>query len=265
MTASLLAFILSNSILKVMCCFSRPVEKVSNTRIFARLDDEGRQFLIYQMTFHAREDLAMVLPVPVMPGADENAMTFFSFQNYASVFDDLHKGFPAPQNARTYSADPFGAAPQNKLKVISVGAYDASFVPGITDFSRLDERFRLPDQVWKHLPGYAHFGFAVFKLKAGNAKAHPMAFTFPTSRKGHLFFPTLHIHDGHIHDKEDFNHTLYAQPDGQRAAAWEESPSLAVAFVKCGLTHGFIQPDKHVRRRVLQERMSNGDIVLKTA
>jgi hypothetical protein len=40
---------------------------------------------------------------------------------------------------------------------------------------------RLPEGVWAKLPGYADFGFAVFKLKPGNAQVHPMAFSFPAA------------------------------------------------------------------------------------
>jgi hypothetical protein len=36
--------------------------------------------------------------------------------------------------------------------VREVGSFEASYVPKIADFSRLDERFRLPVAVWKKLP-----------------------------------------------------------------------------------------------------------------
>jgi hypothetical protein len=36
----------------------------------------------------------------------------------------------------------------SKLEVIQVGDFEASFVPTVKDFSRLDERFRLPSAVW---------------------------------------------------------------------------------------------------------------------
>ncbi len=50
-----------------MCCFSRPVISVSQTRIFARSAEQGRQLLIYQMALNANQDLAMILPLPVPP------------------------------------------------------------------------------------------------------------------------------------------------------------------------------------------------------
>lgn len=196
-----------------MCCFSGPVHEVKNTRIFARVGQRGHQAIIYQMGIQADQEVAMVMPIPVKAGEGEKAVTFHDLQGYPALFDDLHKGFPVP--ASTYS-DTFGAAPapapgRGNLKVVSVGAFDASYVPGIADFTRLDERFRLPADVWPQLPGYHEFGFAVFKLKPGRSKIQPMAFTFPTARPEEIFFPTLHIHDGKIHEKERFDHTLYCQ------------------------------------------------------
>jgi hypothetical protein len=141
----------------------------------------------------------------------EDAVKFFDFSKYEGVRGSVGAVSVA---AKSREADPFGAAPAAagySLKVVSVGAYDASFVPTIADFSRLDARFRLPEGVWAKLPGYADFGFAVFKLKPGNAQVHPMAFSFPTALADTVFFPTLHIHDGEVHAKERFDHTLYLQ------------------------------------------------------
>jgi hypothetical protein len=245
-----------------MCCFSRPVEEVKNTRIFARVGAKGNQVIVYQMALDAKEDLAMVLPIPVAKGTGEDGVTFFDLSGYPGLFEDLGRLFPMPKSA----GEPFGGVSRGvgaaKLKVQSVGAYDASFVPGLADFSRLDERFRLPVGVWDEVPGYAGFGFAVFKLKAVHGEVHPMAFVFPTATPEQVFFPTLHIHDGKVHDKEVFDHTLYLQGErGPRWGGWEESPGLPVAGVKCGLTHGMVRPDLHVYRQVMRGKFANGDVV----
>jgi hypothetical protein len=251
--------------MRIMCCFTGKVEEVKNTRIFARLGEHGNQVIIYQMSVKADQDLAMVLPIPVKEGGGEGAVKFFDFSKYENVFEDLWKLFPV----YNFSSDPFGAAPaaasNRSLKVVSVGAYDASFVPTIADFSRLDARFRLPDGVWAKLPGYADFGFAVFKLKPGNAQVHPMAFSFPTVLAGTVFFPTLHIHDGEVHPKERFDHTLYLQAPATNLSrgGWRESPALAVTKVKCGLTHGMIRPELHVYQQVMRGKFDNGDVVAK--
>lgn len=249
-----------------MCCFSRPVLDVSSTKIFARLGIGVDQFIAYAMNLSANEDLSMVLPIPVVPGSGEKAVKFISLEKYPKLFDDLWKGFPEPVSRG--GADPFGAAadlPQTKLEVQSVGAFDASFVPSIADFSRLDERFRLPQDVWKKLPGYANFGFAVFKLKQMNGPVHPMAFSFPSSMPQALFFPTLHIHDGEIHAREKFDHTLYCQGGGINAKEWQESPGIAVQFVKCGLTQDIVSPQHHVYRRQMRGSQENGDVLLRAS
>lgn len=249
-----------------MCCFSKAVESVTNTQIFARLGPKGNQVLIYQMNYKAAEDLSMVLPIPVKPDSGEKAVTFFDFSGYGSVFTDLHKLFPV-MRSKPSGGDPFGAPPTaapRTLEVHAVGAFDASYVPRIADFSRLDERFRLPEGVWSKLPAYSDYGFAVFKLKAAHKAVHPMAFSFPSALAGCVFFPTLHIHDGEIHDMEDFDHTLYVQsdtPDLQRSG-WKESSSLPVSKVRCGMTHGMIRPEQHVYRNILRGRLQNGDIIL---
>jgi hypothetical protein len=249
-----------------MCCFSRPVEEVNNTRIFARLGAKGNQVLIYQMALHATEDLAMVLPIPVAKGASEDAVRFFDLSKYPLLFADMHRLFPEFKMARA-AGDPFSSMPASgdsvKLQVQSVGAYDASFVPRIADFSRLDERFQLPRDVWDQVPSYESFGFAVFKLKPVRGAVHPMAFAFPTATPNRLFFPTLHIHDGQVHDKELFDHTLYFQAThGPLHGGWEESPGLPVTKVKCGLTHGMIRPDMHLYRHQMIGKFANGDVVV---
>lgn len=250
-----------------MCCFSRPVQDVSDTKIFARLGEGVSQFLAYAMSLTAKEELAMVLPLPVVKGSGEDAVKFINLEKYPQLFEDLWKGFPPPRSATSYGPKPATAVAtaQAPLKVQSVGSFDASFVPTIADFSRLDERFRLPADVWTKLPGYADYGFAVFKFKAAHGAAHPMAFSFPSATPQTLFYPTLHIHDGQIHNKEKFDHTLYAQGSGINARDWEESAGLASQFVKCGLTHGLVLPEHHVYLRRIQGLYANGDILLKAS
>lgn len=81
-----------------MCCFSRPVESVTATRIFARGFPAGaekeRQFIVYSMHVRAAEELAMVLPIPAKSGTGENAARFINLESYSGLFADLEKGFP---------------------------------------------------------------------------------------------------------------------------------------------------------------------------
>jgi hypothetical protein len=151
------------------------------------------------------------------------------------------------------------------LKVHTVGAFDASFVPGVQDFSRLDERFRLPDGVWDKLGQYSRYGFAVFKLRKGtHTNVHPMAFTFPTALPGKLFFPTVHIHDGEVHPKAGFDHTLYAQTESGSAPGsfgWEESETLANGVVDMEKSRGLITGTAHFFRRKLVGVLRNVDVI----
>ena len=247
-----------------MCCFSRPVEDVSDTKIFARLGNGVEQFIAYSMSLVAKESLAMVLPIPVVKGSGEKSVRFINLEQYPRLFEDLWAGFPAPRSEGSKAVFSVQAPRQRKLEVHSVGSFDASFVPITADFARLDERFRLPADIWKKLPGYVDFGFAVFKLKAVHGPVHPMAFSFPSAMPQSLFFPTLHIHDGEIHAKADFDHTLYAQGSGIKARDWTESPGIAVQFVKCGLTEGMVSPGHHVYRRQMHGLLANGDVLLKS-
>src|SRR5262245_59858668 len=79
-----------------MCCFSRPVQRGSNTQIFVRSAKEGRQFVVYSMLVGAKEDLAMILPLPVPKKTDEEAVKFINLEKYSQFFGDLMIGFPMP-------------------------------------------------------------------------------------------------------------------------------------------------------------------------
>jgi hypothetical protein len=250
-----------------MCCFSRPVEKVADTSIFARSSKEGRQFIVYSMMLSAKEDLAMILPIPVPRKSKEDAVRFINLEKYPEFFADLRAGFPEdPLPAAAGRGRSLGlpkSAP--KLKVVEVGSYEASFVPSVADFSRLDERFRLPATVWDKLPAYKDFGFAVFKLKKGHTKVHPMAFEFPRANSDHLFVPTVHIHDGKVHAKARFDHALYCQigeNDNLQLADWRESPQHARSFMKIDKLKGLLEPDAHCYRKVLRGELENKDTLV---
>jgi hypothetical protein len=251
-----------------MCCFSRPVQSVSATSIFARSDAGDRQFLVYSMTLKAKEDLAMVLPLPVKSGSGEKAVSFIDLKDYPDFFADLRKGFPEPLAARGPGASRgLGAPPAAKLEVVAVGNFEASFVPTVADFSRLDERFRLPAGTWDKLPAYRDHGFAVFKLKSGETKVHPMAFTFPRAKPAELFFPTVHIHDGKVHERAKFDHVLYCQRgsgDQFNLLDWEESFRPAAAFMQLSKARDILDGGEHCYKRGLTGTLPNRDTVLKS-
>lgn len=253
-----------------MCCFSRPVVSVSATNIFARAGEGNRQFLVYSMVINAKEDLAMVLPLPVKVGTGEDEVSFVDLSGYPDFFSDIIKGFPMPKSrgwqigCATRSMD--SSTPV--LKVISVGNFEASFVPTLKDFSRLDERFRISDDAWKQLPLYGDFGFAVFKLKSGESKIHPMAFSFPRRDSKTLFFPTVHIHDGQVHAKAEFDHVLYCQPSQHQPLSvreWRESDQLAKSFMKMDQAKGLILAGEHCYQKLMHGMLPNRDTLLSIA
>src|SRR5258708_7282967 len=115
-----------------MCCFSRPVERVANTNIFARSSKEGRQFLVYSMMLSAKEDLAMILPIPVPKESKDDAVRFVNLEKYPDFFKDMLKGFPPPPPTRALGSKSFAAgSAKEPLPVVEVGSFEASFVPGV--------------------------------------------------------------------------------------------------------------------------------------
>ncbi|NND99972.1 MAG: hypothetical protein HKN47_21855 [Pirellulaceae bacterium] len=249
-----------------MCCFSRPVKSVSDTSIFARLAGKGWQYLVYNMTFQASEDLAMILPIPTKKNLGEAAVKFISLENYPDFFDDMRLGFPVPVSrgkAGGFAAE--GVDSALTLEVVDVGAFEASFVPTVKDFGRLDERFRLGEGTWDSIPKYKDYGFAVFKLKQDDHKVHPMAFQFASSIGWRLFFPTVHIHDGKVHRDAKFDHALYCQlrdVDYRHAREWTESTQPASLFLDMNKSGDLVQADDHCYRRLLKGTMRNVDILV---
>jgi len=190
----------------------------------------------------------MVLSLPVAPDATENAVEFVSLEGYPSFFEDMNAGFFMPKPIPMVGASP-GASRKwpkiSRLLVHDVGDFEASFVPTISDFDRLDARFRLPNDVWAKLPAaYQDYGFAVFKLKGFGRAVHaaskltetwpirasqrlknslgalfrlamhhaqPMAVEFLRRDGEPLFFPTVHVHNGNVPEFAEFDHDLFCQ------------------------------------------------------
>lgn len=248
-----------------MCCFTGEVKFVADTNIFARDSQGAGQYVVYSMRFSADDELAMVLPVPVAKKTGERDVRFINLEKYPHFFADLDKGFPAIPTAAPADSRGDVPPPPAPLEVIEVGSFEASFVPTIADFARLDARFRLPAQVWQDLPQYQDHGFAVFKLKSGEHNVHPMAFEFPRENPDKLFFPTVHIHDGKVHEQAQFDHQLYCQLSAEAILydeSWEESPQPAAKFMDHKLAGKLIVTDRHVYRRTIIGLQENADILV---
>lgn len=203
-----------------VCCFSEPSTswfrraprlRVSETRIFARSVGDGRQALAYDLRLDTSHPVALILPLPTSSAA-EDALRFVDLSRDTGLFDALAALFEPPMQ---WLSGDFSASRSAPLAVHDVGSFVASFVPTARDFSRLDRRFRAPRALFDARPEYADHGFAVFQLKPGHTKVHPMAFTFPTRAPSRLFFPTVHVHHGSLPATAEFDHALYYQANGE--------------------------------------------------
>ena len=174
-----------------MCCFSRHVASVWNTRIFARRIAPAHQALAYAMGASIGESMAMVLPLPVPPGSADEAVRFVDLHGGGKdyFFGYLDACFPIAAGALAQPASRGSKA--RPLEVHAVGLFEASFVPSRRDFARLDVSFSMPESLWSSVAAYDDWGFAVFQLapsprsgllplSAPKADFHPMAFVFPT-------------------------------------------------------------------------------------
>ena len=252
-----------------MCCFSRPVQEVSRTSIFARHTRPGWQALVYSMSVRAKEPVAMVLPLPVLPGSGEGGLRFVDFSAHGELFEQLERLFPKPAAVRSRSIEQDSMAPANVLKVHTVGSFVASYAPTRADMARLDPQFRLPEAAWKALPkAYEKYGYAVFQLRAGEEKFHPMAMEFQTAVKDTLFFPTAHVHDGKVHESAHFDHTLYCQAPVQPVGGgetWWKSAGNVETVVELDKTNGLLGKGVCFKQRLYGNRPNEDTLARATA
>jgi hypothetical protein len=263
-----------------MCCFSGKVEFVGATKIFVRAVDALHQALVYEMKVAAAAPVAMVLPIPVPKASRDDAVRFVDLSAYDDFFRDVERAFPPPPASGPIAgAVPFGA-PRQMLQVHQVGKFEASFVPTIADFTRLDPRFRMPAAVFDRLPAYRDFGFAVFQLRDVRTtpdRVHPMAFVFPRRDPSLLFFPTVHVHDGVVHEMAHFDHSLYMQLDEApnppeftfapnpndplRPHGWWPSVGVAANSIDIARTKGLVEGSWPLRTQKLVGTFLNQDVL----
>jgi hypothetical protein len=247
--------------------------KVAGTNLYARARGE-RQYLVYSMNVSAPEPVAMVLPLPVPPGSGEDAVRFVDLSGYPTFFVDVNEAFP-PIVAPAAKSRGLGrggeVALKATLRVHEAGDFVASFVPALDDFDRLDARFRLDPSVWDALPQYADWGFAVFQLSDLVAPSgwrrwfglrpktiHPMAMEFPRRDPSRLFFPTVHVHDGAVHEQGDFDHNLFWQVD-TREGFFGLVSDVASKTVDVARTQGMVDGAQPFHREMLLGRRENKD------
>ncbi len=238
-----------------MCCFSGPVH-VHGTRIFGRLDGSGWQALVYEMKYDASNPVAMVLPLPVDRSFGDDAVRFVDLSGYPTFFTDLEAGFA---DLIDDADGDFGRGRTLSLPVQRVGDFEASFVPTVTDFGRLDRRFRIDATVWRSVPGANDAGFAVFQLRPGRFDTHPMAFGFRTREPSKVFFPTVHIHDGTVPVEARFDHVLYMQARHGQPRGFEAGGS-ARDHVDIRRAQRLVHSQRTVWRRAIVGVTENADV-----
>ena len=74
-----------------MPIFTRPIQ-ASNVNYYGRLE-RGRQTLAVGMRISANEDTAMLLPIPVRPGAGAHEVRVIPFGERRALFTALEMGF----------------------------------------------------------------------------------------------------------------------------------------------------------------------------
>lgn len=199
-----------------MCLFAVPVREVASTNIFAsmRLYAAGllSQTLIYEARVVTEQPNAIVLPIPVHPRFGAAGITLLDMSPIPDFFPRLVDLVGPPVPAASFGAFPgFGPAAE-VLPVHRVGAFHVSIVPTLGDFHRLSGIFALAFRTLEAVlrARYADHAFVVFQFVPGSPELHPFGLSFVT-RYAHLYFPTLHVHDGTCPMHAAFDHQLFAQ------------------------------------------------------
>ena len=246
-----------------MCCFSGQVKSVGATRIFARGAAAGRQLLAYQIKLDADAELAMILPLPVPPGPRGRGplrgpaglpglLRGPRGRVPRAALPRAHEERRRRRRGRRRSRWSRSAASRPRSSRRSPTS------PGSTRGSAS------PTTAWDALP---RTGTGGSRCSAAEARArhtvHPMAFEFPRADPARLFFPTVHVHDGLVHARAAFDHTLYAQEGkGERAdlGSWTESPLPAARFVDVARSAELVDGERHVHRLELRGDHENADV-----
>jgi len=125
------------------------------------------------------------------------------------------------------------------------------------DLARLDPKMRPPAAA---MTSYADYGFAVFRLPAGENAVAPLALVFETREPQKVFFPVLSIVDGNVPERARLEHRLYLQTwTGKRVESWFESDAFASEHVSIGKTRGLVRGELRVQRTELRGERKNED------
>ena len=197
-----------------MCIILARVESVSNTQLYiSSSKTKERQLVIYTNKVTSPDSNAMILPVP-----NPLSVELLNFRHYKDIFEDCQKCFRHYDDTRhLYATRSLACSASDShrpvLPVYTIGSYQASIVPSLDDFDRLNTNIlRVNPEVASLLRKTydSEFGFLVCQLKRGNHQYHPFAYTHSIHSNRLLFVPTLHYHLGEKGSSADWDHTIYS-------------------------------------------------------
>jgi len=265
-----------------MGCFSGTVD-VKGTKMFARLDGIGNQYIVYSVEYASATDCVVVLPLPV---ADDGAsVQFVALDDYGDFFNDLASGFVPPSMGRWMQVK------SDSSVIPSLRADGMAYLGSTQDFARLDSGFRPPADFLDWYPHYRDFGFVVIKLPStelpmeaiggfsaeelterrrelgfvtpDRVRLHPIAFRFASREPRCIYYPTILIQDGEFRPTMEMDHTLYLQHDklGNDFALQNVGHvSLRAGnFMRSTTPRGVICPRSCCFRRILRGTVANQD------
>jgi hypothetical protein len=238
-----------------MCMFTATAS-VQSTCLFASRQRE-RQTLVYQTSLETKKANAMLLPVPHVAGG--SPITFIDLSSVPNLFVRLWHHFVAPPPGFV------NLSSGSTLEVVRVGSFDASIVPTLADLSRLDRRFKLASGLRGTLgERYADHAFVVYRLAPGKQELHPFAFSWQSRHPDHLFFPTVHVHDGgQAPARATFHHELFAQGAslGERFIPLHRRQPLGQPAPDAGFPD-FISPEVPLDYRRIAGEHENADVLV---
>lgn len=267
-----------------MCCFSRPVESVSNTEILV-CDAGARQLTVYgnRVQLRGGAPTAMILPVPCTAAhraTPECGIKVYDMSAAGPLFARLATLFPS-HGTRGFGLETMlGRADTSPLEVRRSGSYRFTIVPSLADFGRLrHEVFGMDPASPLATLFAAHysdgFAFLVCIMDASAAFA-PIAYEHDMHARGAVFVPTRHYHGDGAPEAvaHDWDHAIvslgcvgaeagaeasgYRDADGGiELAAYLGAGGVALPFPVPSRVHASV-----LHRRVIKGSAPNDDIWL---
>jgi hypothetical protein len=254
--------------------------------MFARLDGVGNQYIVYSVEYSSPTDVALILPIPVVPG--DASVQFVPMDCYDDFFNNLASGFVAPSTGR-WIQDMSGGG--ETFAVQSVRPKGAFYVPTFDDFARLDLSLRPSVDLLDKFPNYRDFGFVVLKLPSTDlpagtgglsaqallelrqqygcevvspARLSPIAFRFASREPRCVYFPLTIFEGDEYKPIVEFDHTLYLQHDklgNEFAQHHVGHVSLRASnFMRDSGKDGVVHPRSCCFRRILRGSAANQDL-----